>query len=382
MASVAGFIAVICGVFVYTYFAENADVRLSLDGGWEAVHVVAWSRDASIIAAVGTPAGGSEDASSAVVWSAHTGRVLFRPAQGKGNVEAIAIAPDNRNVAYIVSENGAVDVRKLVTARLPQGEVESEDTLHCGFVSSLMYSPKGSRIAVISDRILIWDTDQRKVSDSLDIERICFVFSARFVAENRLLVTCVSNDTLFIQEVGPGRTHAFPVPASPIAGMPVFSPNGMYLAYATVNTLFVRSTTEFEPFSSFPALSHEQRLLSVSNDGSGVLLYDTIGTVFFISRTSGRSDTAAKGNRVVLREAVAAAGGPGSIASSPDGRQVAVPQPDKGLLLLFDASTGKKIAEIHHRESVFHGPEFYTFQFTPDGSCTTMRKRIHVWKRY
>jgi len=380
VVAVAVFCVLIAAYYAIDYMSDLRDASLILDSGMSSVLELVCSEDGSVLRATGYTTKEDGPKRAMRTWRLPDGRSIGALPLDDVIVEAAALSPDGKLLAAITTEDETGNRRTLSIFASPPGGKPRSLNIECGHVSEVMFSPGGRHLAIIADHIILLDALDGRISDSLSIGGVCRDFAAYFLLDGSFLAKGICGDTLRIWRLSPPEEQAIPLTKEGVRTYSGFSRNGeRFVLYSNDSLKVYESRNRSLLHSARPAeragpiifMDGKASRIAVREESGAVRVMDA-GTSARLTKFHPAGPGTESGARSEFMHPV---------IPSRDGTRFAIPYYEDGMIDLFDALTGEKLATYKHRDGLFSPAEFNAAAFAPDNSIITAGKRIHTWKR-
>jgi WD40 repeat protein/serine/threonine protein kinase len=227
-------------------------------------------------------------------------------------------------------------------------------TLHgqMEYVSSVSFSPDGTRIASGGDLIRLWDAATGEELHTLK-GHTKDVRSVAFSPDGQRLASASADNTVKVWDAATGReSHTLKGHTDAVMSV-AFSPSGKRLASASFdNTVKLWDAATGEELHTLKGHMNAVFSVSFSPDGTRIVSGCTDGTIRLWDASTGQVLHTLKGHTNAVL----------SVSFSPDGTRFASGSSD-GTIRLWDAATGE---ELHTLKG--HTGEVISVSFSPDGT--------------
>lgn len=336
---------------------------------------LAFSPDGQKLAIASRPARAGEGYTwgEARVWDTDSGKELVRFGGATRLLHGIAYSPDGKRIATAGNDGVVI---------LWDGNLGTEQSRfsHAGAVRAVNFTPDGSRLMTYTQeggasRAYLWDIAIGQPRAAMALGDPGAVKRLQFSGDHSLAATSGVDNTIRIWDTATGRElRRFDVPRDPDTGSASFdlASDGKRLAWrdADGRTLQVRSVTTGVLAAR---LEHDEPVgrLELSGNGNRVLAYGSQTQTYWVWDVDG--------GRILARLSPPEDGANVKAQLSPDGSTVATMQFPSGQVVLWDASTGRRIAELRHED--LHASPSMLQAFTNDGRflLTSSKRGLHVW---
>jgi WD40 repeat protein/DNA-binding SARP family transcriptional activator len=266
---------------------------------------VAWSPDGRLLATGGT-AGGTEQ-HDAILWDAATGKVVHRLSGHTGDVSSVAFSPDGSRLV-----TSADDARAIIWSTRTGQRLQTVPGLE-GYAGA-SFSPDGRLVAIggwAAPLIRIADARTGDRVRTIRDERAEFLISPSFSPDGTR-VTAGSGEDLLVYDVATGR-RVLTIPHAGAEGGVVYSPDGRRLATSCCNASpTIKDARTGDKLLTLDGHAGEVIGVAWSADGTLLATGGTDGTARVWDARSGRQLMVLSGH----------AGGVEIVSFSPDGTRL------------------------------------------------------------
>lgn len=362
--------------YLFQYYRDVRSTEMVLSGHRGNVTMLSWSADGSLLLSMDDGRTGADSTrAEVIVWDANAGSKLCSlPTHGLFP-EAAALSPRGGIAVCAMRDPAAVESSIIGFFDARRGASIAELRLPSGAVSRVLFSPGGTRVAVFSDGITIWDVNTHTRVDSMRITDVLFGFDCVFRGEDALPAAGRQGDTLLLFDALRHTRRALRIPGLAEAGRFAFSPNGAVIHVATRDSLRSYSTATGGRLSGTACAGHGSGALLPSADGLRILLQQDVSHFRLINRSTGVTITTYSAG-VTSGDATLQA------AFSRDGARLALSSSANGDISVCNSRGGERTQIVRHRERLIGAADDdCVVAFPPTkGLLATAKKDIRIWK--
>jgi WD40 repeat protein len=362
--------------YLFQYYQDNRGTEMVLSGHRANVTTLSWTSDGGLLLSMDDGRTGADSTrAEVIVWDARNGSKLCSLATGALFPEAAALSPVGDVAVCAMRDPAAVDVSVIGFFDPRRGAALGEIRVPGAAVSRVLFSPGGTRFAVFSDGIYVWDVRNRKCIDSLHADNVLFGFDCVFRAEDALPAVGHHGDTLLLFDVARHTQRALLIRGLAESGRVALSPNGTVFHVLTHDSLRSYSTVSGTRLSGAPCAGHGSGLVLPSADGSRLLLQQDVSHFRLIDRAKGGTITTLNADPATSDATLQA-------VFSRDGKRFALSSSANGDIGVFNAKTGLRTQTVKHRERLIGAADDDCLVAFPPGAnlLATAKKDIRIWK--